>query len=207
MFSKFVSLDTNKQEHIINAAIKEFVRKGYNSASTNEIVKAAGISKGLLFHYFNSKKDLFLFLYDYSLRIFMHEFMGRIDLNQTDILLRLRQMALLKIEIISKHPDLFDFMILAYAEEAGEVRQGLEQRNREVMNTGYETLFKDIDVSKFKAGIDPGRAINIIIWTLEGLRNQEQAKVSRISFDQEYYQHILAEMDIYLDLFRTCFYK
>ncbi len=207
MFSKFVSLDTDKQEHIINVAIKEFVRKGYKSASTNEIVKAAGISKGLLFHYFNSKKDLFLFLYDYSLEIFMHEFMGRIDLNQTDILLRLRQMASLKIEIINKHPDLFDFMLLAVAEQSDVVRPALDQKNRTVLSSGYETLFQGLDTSRFKIGIDPNRAINTIFWTLEGLRNQEQAKVGRISFDAEYYRHILSEMDMYLDLFRTCFYK
>jgi TetR/AcrR family transcriptional regulator len=65
MFSKFLNLDKEKQDRIINAAIKEFAEKGYDRASTNEIVKEAGISNGLLFHYFQNKKQMFLFLFDY----------------------------------------------------------------------------------------------------------------------------------------------
>ena len=50
MFSKFLNLELEKQDRIINAAIKEFAQKGYDKASTNEIVKEAGISKGLLYN-------------------------------------------------------------------------------------------------------------------------------------------------------------
>lgn len=56
---KFLELDKLKQDRIINAAMKEFALKGYKNASTNEIVKEAGISKGLLFHYFTNKKAYF----------------------------------------------------------------------------------------------------------------------------------------------------
>mgnify|MGYP000914953748 CR=1 FL=1 len=72
MFSKFQSLKPEKQERILNAAIKEFAKKGYKNAVTDEIVKEANISKGALFHYFNNKRDLYLFLYDYSLEIRHH---------------------------------------------------------------------------------------------------------------------------------------
>ena len=60
-----MSLSEEKQQRILNAALKEFAQKGYKNASTNQIVKEADISKGLLFHYFKNKKQLFLFLYDY----------------------------------------------------------------------------------------------------------------------------------------------
>lgn len=56
LFSKFLNLNPEKQDRILNAALKEFAQKGYQNASTNEIVKEAGISKGLLFHYFNNKR-------------------------------------------------------------------------------------------------------------------------------------------------------
>ena len=47
---KFLKLDDEKRDRILNAAMKEF-RYGYVKASTDIIVKEAGISKGLLFHY------------------------------------------------------------------------------------------------------------------------------------------------------------
>lgn len=62
IYSKFNNLKPEKQKQIINTAIKELVRNGFEKASTNEIVKRANISKGSLFNYFNSKKDLYLYL-------------------------------------------------------------------------------------------------------------------------------------------------
>ena len=52
MFSKFLNLKPEKQEKILEVAIREFADKGFEKSSTNEIVKGAGISKGILFHYF-----------------------------------------------------------------------------------------------------------------------------------------------------------
>jgi AcrR family transcriptional regulator len=61
MFSKFLSLDREKQDRILNAAIKEFALKGYKNASTNEIVREAEISKGLLFIISRTRRSCFCF--------------------------------------------------------------------------------------------------------------------------------------------------
>ena len=74
MIKKFMSFDPQKRDRIINTALEEFAQKGYKNASTNEIVKKADISKGLLFHYFGNKKSLFLFLYEYSWDILSKDF-------------------------------------------------------------------------------------------------------------------------------------
>ena len=62
IYTKFKNLTKQKQQVIINSAIEEFVRNGFDDASTNEIVLNANISKGSLFNYFRSKKDLYLYL-------------------------------------------------------------------------------------------------------------------------------------------------
>ena len=66
MNDKFFDLKREKQDRMINASLKVFAENGYRHASTDEIVKDAGISKGLLFHYFTSKMGLYEFLFDYS---------------------------------------------------------------------------------------------------------------------------------------------
>ncbi|MAZ04556.1 MAG: TetR family transcriptional regulator, partial [Sneathiella sp.] len=48
---------TRKQ--ILDAATAEFANKGIEGARTDEIARAAGVSKRMLFHYFNSKDGLF----------------------------------------------------------------------------------------------------------------------------------------------------
>ena len=55
MNDKFFDLKREKQDRMINAGLKTFAKYGYRHATTDEIVKEAAISKGLLFHYFDNK--------------------------------------------------------------------------------------------------------------------------------------------------------
>ena len=60
-FEAFEKLSDDKKELILSAGMKEFSQKPYKEASTDSITKACGISKGLLFHYFGSKKAFYFF--------------------------------------------------------------------------------------------------------------------------------------------------
>ncbi len=51
-----------RKEQILQIALEEFINKGYFGTSTREIAKIAGISSGLMFHYFSSKQELYEFL-------------------------------------------------------------------------------------------------------------------------------------------------
>ena len=73
MNERFFDLKKDRQDRIINGALKIITENGYRHASTDEMVSAASISKGLLFHYFKSKKGVFQFLYEYSTRYMMIE--------------------------------------------------------------------------------------------------------------------------------------
>ena len=50
---------TEVQKKIIYVATKKFAKNGYQKTSMNEIVAAAGVSKGSLFYHFHSKEELF----------------------------------------------------------------------------------------------------------------------------------------------------
>ncbi len=68
MNEKFFELKQDKQDRMINGAMKVFARNGYKRASTDDMVKEAGISKGLWFHYFGNKLGLYSFIADYAVR-------------------------------------------------------------------------------------------------------------------------------------------
>ena len=58
--------DKNKRKNqILEAAFKVFVNKGYSRTTMDDIVNSSGFSKGALYHYYKSKKDLFLSLIDH----------------------------------------------------------------------------------------------------------------------------------------------
>ena len=49
---------TDKKENILNAALELFAKDGYNATPTSKIAKKAGVSEGLIFRHFGSKKGL-----------------------------------------------------------------------------------------------------------------------------------------------------
>jgi len=51
--------NTDKREIIISVAQKKFAQYGHRKTTIYEIAKSAGISKGLIYHYFTDKKDIY----------------------------------------------------------------------------------------------------------------------------------------------------
>ena len=69
MNERFFQLPIKKQQTIINAGYRVFSQNSYKNSPMSEIAQAAGISKSLLFHYFQNKKELYLFLWDQCAQI------------------------------------------------------------------------------------------------------------------------------------------
>ncbi|MFF3555408.1 TetR/AcrR family transcriptional regulator [Streptomyces tsukubensis] len=54
---------------LLSAATRLFAEHGYDKTSVQEIVEAAGVTKGALYHYFGSKEDLLQEVYGRMLRL------------------------------------------------------------------------------------------------------------------------------------------
>lgn len=54
-----VGKEITPKEKLILEALKEFADRGFDSASLNQIIKRAGISKGSFYHHFANKEELF----------------------------------------------------------------------------------------------------------------------------------------------------
>lgn len=58
--AKISKKQTEKQQKIVEAAIKIFAEKGYANTSTSEIAKAAGVAEGTIFRHYGTKDNLLL---------------------------------------------------------------------------------------------------------------------------------------------------
>jgi AcrR family transcriptional regulator len=54
------SVQKNKKNAILNAAVKVLTSKGYYSSTMDDIVDESKMSKGAIYHYYSSKKDVYL---------------------------------------------------------------------------------------------------------------------------------------------------
>ena len=207
MFSKFLSLDPERRNAILNAALREFASKGFDDASTNVIAKESGISKPLMFHYVNNKKDFFLFLYDYCLDILNRKYFDQIDVHEKDIFERLRQTCLLKIQVMQKYPWIFDFIKVAVFTDSQEVKKELEKRRKMVESSSFERFYEDIDTSKFRNELNAEKAKQLIFWAVGGYAGEILEQLRSTDTPVYDFEKIRDEFDSYLNELQKTYYK
>lgn len=196
---KFMDMKTDKRNRIINAAMNEF-KYGYRKASTDAIVKQAGISKGLLFHYFGSKEKLYTFLVKYALEVMSSEYLNMINFEQKDLLESMWQVALLKRDISAQHPSLEEFEYSLYVHKKDFPNKEVHKLIYEKQENLFEQFYSNCDISLFVDEIDPKFAILIICWAMDGFFSTREA------YENDY-EEFLEELKSYLDVFRKRFYK
>ncbi len=201
------NLEENRRDAILNAALKEFATKGFDEASTNVIAKESRISKGLMFHYVNSKKDLFLFLFDYCTDMIDKEYFELMNFNERDIFERLRQSYLLQLELLQKHPWIFEFNKISTITKSEEINKELEERTKGKQSLCYETMFDLIDESKFRKGLVVERCKQLIFWVNIGFTNQMLEDIRNSEKNELDYDMIIAQLDGFFNELKKIFYK
>lgn len=184
----------------------EFAQSGFEKASTNEIVKRSNISKGSLFNYFNSKKDLYVYLIEYSVQ-FIEQIIEQIDFNETDIFKRIENIGLKKLRIQRRFPKVFDFLVSTKQEESAEVKEIIKQKVEPIYEESTKIMYEQIDYSKFREGIDIEKAIEILYWTMFGFGEKGLKQINTFENINEFGEHYLKEWKNYSEILKYSFYK
>jgi len=196
-----------KRDRIIVAAIKEFAAKGYEKASTNAITAEAGIAKGLLFHHFGSKKQLFLGLVQHALGLALEHYQNLPRLSP-DFADRLVELGLEKLTFYRRHPELSQMVTGAFLDPPRELVSEIRVLEQKLRAQNSALIMKGLDMSGLRDDVDKQRAMELIAIALESLGNKYKAKYrenpGRIMDD---YDQIFAEMKEYLELLKYGTYK
>ena len=163
MNEKFFDLKKEKQDRMINAALKVFALNGYRHASTDDIVREAAISKGLLFHYFENKLGVYAFVYDYSVRYLLLELSTAVDAKETDLFTLMQQVETGKMHAMCGYPYLQPFLNRAQAENVNEALVAVEERKQQ-MEEAYENIYA--------AAEDVVKLRKMMELTIKGLMNE-----------------------------------
>ena len=168
-FDAFHSLESEKKERIINAALDEIALKGFKKASTNVIVKQAGISKGMLFYYFGSKEELFDFLCEYTIEFANQEYIGKFSpqLKTRDFIERCSILAKRKKYALSNHPKVIKFFESFFIPSNEAYFSKYSDTIQEMHRNIVEGLYNDIDYSLFREGVEPEKTLTYIRWLTE----------------------------------------
>ncbi|MBP3195608.1 MAG: TetR/AcrR family transcriptional regulator [Butyrivibrio sp.] len=196
MNEKFFELKKEKQDRMINAALKVFSQYGYNHASTDEIVKEAQISKGLLFHYFGSKIGMYAFLYDYATRFVTLELTANVDKNENGYFELYHQILSAETAAMAQYPYILLFLDKANEEVNQEALAEISER-REKYQRIMNTLKDRADITMLAEGIDYQKLRNILDYTIDGLLRKN---IKNESFRADLF---MEEAEEYIDLIKN----
>ena len=197
---KFLKLPVEKQNTIIDAALKSFGTNGYKKTSINDIATAAVISKSMIFHYFGTKKALYVYLMDLCGNIFMNEVDEKFDNTVTDFFDRIMLSTNIKISVMRKHHEILSFLGSMYFESDEEVKEDITANLAKGEKFRSKIAFDGMDTSKFKDGIDPKLVMKMLVLLGEGY-------ASKSDFDKFDVDNIYKEFDEYVHLLKSNFYK
>jgi TetR/AcrR family transcriptional regulator len=164
----FFNLSVEKQTASIDAAMAAFGATGYRKTSISDIAGAAGISKAMVFHYFGTKKGLYLYLIDYGVKLITNEIEQKFDRTITDFFDRILQASEIKVAILQKHPSALYFMTAVFYETNEEVAEDIQETLKKGDDYRDHIAFDGMDTSKFKEGVDVKLIMKMLYWMAEG---------------------------------------
>jgi AcrR family transcriptional regulator len=198
---KFFALPQEKQNTIINAALKCFGTNGYKKTSVSDIAAAAGISKAMVFHYFGTKKDLYFYLVNLCGHTIMDEVNEKFDITVTDFFERIKQTSEIEIAAMKRYSAIPSFLKSVYFEKDEEVKDELKALFAQGEGFRNKIAFDGMDYSKFKEGVDLKLFMKMLMWLTDGYMRQIQDN-AEVDYDV-----MFKEFDECLNMLKNNFYK
>ena len=159
----------NTKTQILEAALHVFVKSGYSKTTMDDIVSESGHSKGAIYHYYSSKKDLFLSLIDYWENYFFKNIIDK-DLsdNNPDELLRDITSDVIKTFKSSKHVFLAELEFWSLSNHDLDVRKKTTQLYSKLIELFRSIISKGVSNGDYKK-IDLDVAALSVMTALQGV--------------------------------------
>ena len=170
MNAKFFDLPPERQDLIRNSAMLEFGDNTFKKTSADSIAKRAGVSKGLLFHYFKDKRELYLYLFQYAIDACMETFLSSFRyFEERDFFLALEKGQEIKMGMVRRMPGMFRFVMRAYYERDSILTPKLRKKLDDVLEQSTDEFLSRMDLHKFKDGVDPKAVVRLLMLAAEGM--------------------------------------
>ncbi|WP_214401262.1 TetR/AcrR family transcriptional regulator [Pseudonocardia lacus] len=168
-------VQTEVRGRILDAAADAFMRTGYAATTIDDIARAVGATKGLLYYHFRAKFDLFLAVYEEGMRRVRERVEPHAHAGGTG---RERLVAMAIAHELNLMEDLAYHHVVHQAVR-GEVAGGLKVRQRDALQTlnglrhEYERMFRRVLVDGIEDGslrrVDPSLATRTLLSNLNAV--------------------------------------
>ena len=191
------------KEQILDACLAVFAYYGYENSSTAMLAEAAGVSKALIFHHFNSKKELYLALLDRCVEGTKRQLNVTALLEYQDFFAAREKLSLMKYAFNKENADIYKVLKEAYLMTPAELKAEMEKRSDAFLierNKLWEQLFEKVPL---REGVGRKQAFELVMLTLDYFDQKFLAEMTAgDELDETTVQKFLAERNSFLAMIR-----
>ena len=156
-------------EDIFEAALQCFNETGYAATSMENIAAKAHISKGGMYHYFGSKRELFLNLFRYRVNKYFNEMKSYMKKEDTPEQ-RIRTLVRKAGQILKRNEDFYKFCLefLSQGTRDAEIRKIMTAFYKDCIGTFKALVEEGMETGNFKE-IDSEKAARAIYFLVMGV--------------------------------------
>lgn len=140
---------TERRRQLLRAALEAFAENDYDDVSVDAVAEAAGVSHGLIFQYFGTKKDLYIATVEPLIEEFRAQVQPDLSLPPPE---RLRRSMRAYAEAVAAHPQSYRFLITRGI-GFGEVREKIERQRLAAVGRIAPQMGLDPGDPRVRAGI------------------------------------------------------
>ena len=192
-----------RRDRILQTAQKLFADRGYEGTSAEAIAAQAGVAKGLVFHHFGSKAELYLAaVVDAATRISAAFFQDG-EPPTSDLFQRLLSWTRRKMLIFQAQPTLCRLVLAAFAHPPGAVREELQQYVAEGTKQGWDLTLKGIDTSPFRPEVQPAQAMELVMMVLDTLSDRGLVQLASQPQGLSLFPRLTEKLETYVELLKN----
>ena len=159
----------DRKHQILEAALRIFIIKGYSKTTMDDIVNASNLSKGALYHYYKSKKDLFLSLIDHWEIYAFKDFYKKTSNNKTaSDTLRFFGQNVLKTLENKKYAYIAEVEFWALSNQDKEIKERSQLLYDKLLNLFEKVVEKGIKNKEFK-NLNIRKTAMVILAVFQGI--------------------------------------
>ena len=203
MKETFFNLPPDKKNRVIESALIEFASSGYEKTSLDAVINRAGISKGGLYEYIDSKKDLFTYILTHAYESLFNYIMDRNPENgefPSDPLERTRSISSIAVDFYIQSPQIISFIVTS--SQVGDM--SIRSHVQEVFDSYFLKLYESCDFTLLK--FESGKVLTLLKWLLIKTRNVFHEGLLQGGSKSECKERYINEWKFYLSVLKDGIY-
>lgn len=156
-------VERSVRDRLLHVAADVFARKGYAASSVNEIVEAAGVTKPVLYYYFDSKEGIFREIFVDARQQFQAALDAPQDTSQP-VIARLVELCLRVYDLYSAHLEVVRLIHSIYFGPP----QGSPPMDMDEFHLPFQTAIQRLVEEGVRTGEFRPAPVDDILWTILG---------------------------------------